>query len=67
MQSTTVIQFGDNEASIKELDKKVKSIWSASGNLQKDIKSLRMYIKADEKMVYYVINDTFNGSFPLYA
>ena len=61
MKSKSIIQFGENEVVIMDLEQKVKKIWGAEGNLQKDIKDLRLYLKTEENMVYYVINDVFSG------
>lgn len=65
MKSTSIIQFGENEVVIMDLEQKVKRIWGETGKLQKDIKDLRLYVKTEENMVYYVINDVFSGSLQL--
>jgi hypothetical protein len=61
MKSTSIVQFGENEVVILDLEQKVKRIWGETGKLQKDIKDLRLYVKTEENMVYYVINDVFSG------
>jgi hypothetical protein len=65
MKSMSFLQFGGNEVTISNIEQQVKKIWSSSGNLLKDIKELRLYVKPEENMVYYVINDVFSGNLSL--
>ncbi|WP_435790827.1 DUF6465 family protein [Clostridium sp.] len=60
-----MIQFSGKEFIIGELEQKVKEIWRASGNLQKDIKSMDIYVKLEEGKCFYVINETVKGKFEL--
>lgn len=65
MKISKFLQFQGEEINIESLEKKVKSIWKEAGKLQKDIKTLNFYIKPEEGMCYYVINDTDKGSFSI--
>jgi hypothetical protein len=67
MKSSKIIQFFGKEVTLKELELKVKEIWKEQGNLQKDIKSMELYIKIDENRCYYVINESTSGKFELTA
>lgn len=67
MKSRKIVQFGGREVLVEELELKVKDIWREEGRLQKDLKSLNLYIKIEENKCYYVINDTVSGSFELIA
>lgn len=60
-----IYQFEGREVTEKELIAKVKEIWTSKGNKIKDITSLNIYIKPEEEMAYYVINDMENGKIEL--
>jgi len=65
MEITKYLQFQGKELEIDSLEKEVKGIWKKQGKLLKDIKALKLYIKVEEGMCYYIINDTYNGSFSI--
>lgn len=64
MKTTLSIQYAGKEFSEKELISRIKELWVAEGNKIKDIQTLNLYIKPEEQMTYYVINDSITGSFP---
>lgn len=66
MKTNTVIEYKGLQADDKAFINKVKEAWTEQGNKIKDLKSLSMYIKPEESKVYYVINDSINGSIPLF-
>lgn len=59
------VQFQELEITTKELVDKAKQIYIADGHRESSIKSLRLYIKPDEHMAYYVINDKMTGGIEL--
>lgn len=65
MKAKRIIQFSGKDVVIGELEQKVKEIWRKSGNLQKEIKSMEIYVKIEENKCYYVINETVSGKFEL--
>lgn len=65
MKTNLYIEFSDQQVCDRTLISQVKKIWSDSGNLSKDIKSINLYIKPEDHATYYVINDSFTGSIPL--
>ncbi|MEK6264959.1 MAG: DUF6465 family protein [Clostridium sp.] len=67
MKSNKIIQFYGKEVTLKDLEQKVKKIWREEGKLQKDIKSMEIYVKIDENRCYYVINENVSGKFELTA
>ncbi|MGH4120295.1 DUF6465 family protein [Clostridium sp.] len=67
MKAKRIIQFSGKEIILGELEQKVKEIWRESGNLQKDIKSMEIYVKIEENKCYYVVNETVSGKFELIA
>jgi hypothetical protein len=67
MKVKKVIQFSGKEVILKELEQRVKEIWREEGNLQKDIKSMEIYVKIEENKCYYVINENISGKFDLTA
>ena len=67
MKSNKIIQFFGKEVTIEELEQRIKEIWKKKGKLQKDIKSMEIYVKIEENKCYYVINETTSGKFELTA
>ena len=67
MNSKKIIQFSGKEVILNELEQRVKEIWREYGNLQKDIKSMEIYVKIEENKCYYVINENTWGEFSLTA
>ena len=65
MKSNKIIQFYGKEVTLKDLEQKVKKIWREGGKLQKDIKSMEIYVKIEESKCFYVINETVKGKFQL--
>ncbi len=59
------VQFQELEITTKEIVDKAKQIYIAEGHRESSIKSLRLYIKPDEHMAYYVINEKMTGSIGL--
>lgn len=59
------VQYQEMEVTTKELVDKVKQIYVGEGHRESSIKSLRLYIKPDEHMAYYVINEKMTGSIEL--
>ena len=60
MKTNIIIQSCGLEISEAEMIAKVKEKWVSEGNLVKSIKSLVMYVKLEERKVYYIINDEIN-------
>ena len=65
MKAKRIIQFSGKEVILEELERKVKELWKEKGNLQKDIKSMEIYVKIEENKCYYVINGTVSNKFEL--
>ncbi|WP_442638083.1 DUF6465 family protein [Rossellomorea marisflavi] len=65
MKRTVVLQVAGVDKDIQEIEKEAKEQWKQSGYLVKDIKSLSLYLKADEQTCYFVINDEFKGAIPI--
>jgi len=51
------------QVEMKRLSEIVKEIWKGEGNLVKDLASVDIYYKPEEKMCYYVINGDVQGKF----
>ncbi len=60
------VQYRSRNVSEAELIERVKEAWTAFGRDVRAIKKLRMYVVPEEDRVYYVINDTDEGSFFLF-
>lgn len=61
MKTNIVVQACGIEISETDVIAKVKELWIADGNKIKDMKSLEMYVKPEERKVYYVVNGEING------
>ena len=58
------IQFSGKSYATEELVKIAKDVWRFDLNQEeKDFKSVELYVKPEENIVYYVINDDVKGSF----
>lgn len=65
MKTQIFIEHNQNRLGSKEIFDKVKTLWLEAGNKIKEINSLNIYIKPEDNMIYYVINENFTGSIPL--
>ncbi len=65
MKSTLYIEHLGQQLDDKTLISKVKELWVESGSKLKDIKTINLYVKPEENTVYYVVNDTFKGNYPM--
>ena len=57
MKSKLFLQYSGKEVSDAELIQAVKDAWKESGKMIKDLKELNLYLKPEENMAYYTIND----------
>lgn len=65
MKTNMIVQSCGLEISEADVIVSIKEQWVADGNKVKDIKNLVMYVKPEERKVYYVINDEVNGTVEL--
>ena len=59
------VQFAGEEFVVEDVMEKAKAAYIAEGHRACAIKSVRLYIKPEEKKAYYVINDKAAGSIEL--
>lgn len=59
------LQYNGQEWALADLKKKVNDAYVAEGHRAADVKKTTLYVKPEEKKVYYVINDTSMGSVDL--
>lgn len=59
------VQFGSMEVVTKDVLERAKQAYVAEGHRESSIKSIRLYIKPEEHMAYYVINDKVAGGVTL--
>jgi len=59
------VELNGEQTDCKKLSEVVKEIWKSEGNLIKDLESIEVYFKPEEKMCYYVINGTNKGQFEI--
>ena len=59
------LQFHGQEIFTKEILDKAKQAYVAEGHRESSIKSIRLYIKPEENMAYYVINEKIAGGVAL--
>ena len=60
-----VIQYGVMEWKGAELMERAKAAYAAEGHRISSIKSLRLYVKPEERKAYYVVNEKTTGSIDL--
>ncbi|MCL2377309.1 MAG: DUF6465 family protein [Defluviitaleaceae bacterium] len=59
------VELNGEQHEIKRLSDIVKEIWKSEGNLLKDLTSIEVYFKPEEKMCYYVLNGDSKGQFEI--
>ena len=59
------VQFAGEEYSVEDVMDKAKAAYVAEGHRAAAIKSVRLYIKPEERKAYYVINEKAAGSIDL--
>lgn len=65
MKSKFIVEFQGVQTVVKDMEDAVKEAWKSNGGKVKDINTMDIYYKPEEKMCYYVINDTETGNFPV--
>ena len=63
MKVDLFVELNGEQADTAVLIDSAKETWKADGNRLKDIKTLQLYYKPDEKSCYYVINGESKGYF----
>jgi len=59
------VELNGEQHEIKRLSDIVKEIWKSEGNLLKDLISMEIYFKPEEKICYYVLNGDSKGQFEI--
>lgn len=62
MEETIILQSAGVEWNVAELRKRVIDAYISEGHRQGWIKNLELYVKPEERKVYYVINGKTTGS-----
>ena len=65
MKTSMYVEYQGLQVEEKEIIAKVKELWVNDGNKIKDIKELKLYIKPEEAVAYYVINEETSGKIEL--
>ncbi|MFV0519824.1 MAG: DUF6465 family protein [Lachnospirales bacterium] len=65
MKSNVYVEFCGEQYDTKDLVERAKNIWKDLGHKVKDIETVNVYVKPDEKLCYYVINDSLDGKFEI--
>ena len=59
------VELNGEQHECKKLSDIVKEIWKSEGNLIKDLDSMEVYFKPEEKICYYVVNGDNKGQFEI--
>lgn len=60
------LQYGGKECSTKAIAQKVRDIWTKDmGRTAESMKTVSIYLKPEENMAYYVINEETTGKIEL--
>lgn len=62
VKTSLSVQYMGKDVSEKDMIAMVKKDWTAKKNKVGDIRTMDLYVKVEENMVYYVINGTETGS-----
>ena len=60
------IQFGPGEASVQTVVERIRNEYVEQGHRASSIKSLKVYLKPEDRAAYYVINDKVAGRVDLF-
>lgn len=63
MSVDTFMEFNGMQVSVEELTERAKEAYVASGHNIQDVDSVKLYINANERRVYYIVNDNPEGKF----
>ena len=61
VKTTLVVQAAGKEVSMEDAVARVKEAWVATGNKEADMKEIAVYVKPEEKAIYYVVNGEVTG------
>ena len=61
VKTTFVVQAAGKEISMEDAIAKVKEAWVAEGNKEADLKEIAVYVKPEDKAIYYVVNGDVTG------
>lgn len=56
-------EYGEKQVLTQDIVNKIEEAWKAEGHRVATIKTLRVYVKAEDDRAYYVINDNDEGKF----
>lgn len=62
MEVKTILQYSGSEWDLSEIKEKVIASFISDGHRRGNIKKLTLYLKPEERMAYYVVNDKISGS-----
>lgn len=65
MKTSLFVEYQGLQVNEKDIIAGIREIWINEGNKIKDIKDLKLYVKPEEFMAYYVINDDISGKIEL--
>ena len=60
------VQFGNQEVFTANVVDRVKAAYVAEGHAADSIEKVRVYIKPEENMIYYVVNDEYASGISLF-
>ena len=61
VKTTFVVQAAGKEVSMEDAIAKVKEAWVAEGNKEAELKEIAVYVKPEDKAIYYVVNGDVTG------
>ena len=65
VKTTFVVQAAGKEVSMEDAIAKVKEAWVAEGNKEAELKEIAVYVKPEDKAIYYVVNGDVTGKVEL--
>ena len=65
MKQQTILQYQGRDVDLSAVEANIKNAWKEAGNKVSAIESLNIYVKPEEGMAYYVVNQTTEGKVQL--
>lgn len=66
VQEEIFVQFGNQEVFAADVVERVKAAYIAEGHGAESVEKVRVYIKPEENMIYYVVNDEYASGISLF-
>ncbi len=65
MKTNLYLEYQEKQINQTDIIAQAKQVWKDTGHTAAALKTMQLYVKPEDNMVYYVFNDDVEGSFSL--